>query len=109
MNYVTDRGRWIFSTEFMSALKENKNHSFNDSSLKKSMEFYNITSKDWDFLRLKGKILKKNKLELLSPISLYDLNSNEANKIAEKFMRMILNEQQRAVPSHSLISSLVFT
>lgn len=109
MNYITDRGRWIFSTEFMATLKENSNKSFNQTSFHKSMEFYNIAEKDWDFLRQNSKTINQNNLELLSPISLYDLNSKQGSIVAEKFMKMILTEQQRAIPSHSLISSVALT
>lgn len=99
----TEAARWAFSMEFMGAMADNAGVAFRDLPFREAMERVGITEADWNTFRSIQPHTERG-ATFLRPDDLYKsgMNVREAEKVADKFMIMIIGESKFAVPDASI-------
>jgi hypothetical protein len=95
LNWHTQSGRWATSAEFMGALADWKDMSFDRIPLKRVFEAHGITAADWDAMRQVPVYTTQEGHRFLMPddyIRHSGLPEDEAYALADKFMVMIQQE-----------------
>lgn len=109
--WFQDRAKSIFQKEFFATLGRIRHQTFEqiigeNEYLGKTFRENGIIAQDWDAIR-SGEIIKYKGLELLSPRLIYSnlnkhLPDGSLEIAANKFTKMILQEQAFAVPEGSI-------
>ncbi len=101
----TQAARWGFGMEFMGTLADRVGRSFEelDEPLRKAFQRYGITNEDWNLMRSTD-LYEERGATFLRPDNLIersDILPDRANNVANKFLEMIIEESNFAVPTAS--------
>lgn len=100
----TQAARWAFGMEALGMFADNATKKYDELPFKAMLNRHGITSADWDIFRA-TEIYQERGASFLRPDDVRvrkDLDPQQAQDLADKFMEMIVNETNYAVPTASL-------
>lgn len=95
----TQAGRWAFGMEFLGALADNTNKSFEDLPFKNTFKRYGINQFEWDEIR-RTPVYEERGATFLRPDDIINnslLPPSKARALADKVMEMVIGESRVAI------------
>jgi hypothetical protein len=100
----TEAGKHAFGLAYQATTGRYMNRTFDTlpKRLRRSMEAYGITANDWDVMRSATAHQPQGRTKFLRPTDIAALDHPDASAVAEKYLGMIIQETQRAVPEGTI-------
>lgn len=107
----TQATRWAFGMELFGAYADNAGKGFEELPFKDMLKRHGITADDWDAFRKTTPMMHKGSAFLRPDdvLARTDLSETDRLKLADKFMEVVLEEREFAVPTASLRGKTALT